>query len=277
LEIYREAGRQFHDFLVERHFPIDASRIEKLHVENWFIYLREERAAKDATIRARFSALRRFFNWCVLEEEVAVSPMVRMRAPRVDEPAPDVLTEPEARALLAACDGKDFEARRDMAIIRLMLDTGLRRFEVAAMTHAEIKIQLDTHLISVVGKGSRVESVYFGDKTARDLDRYLRVRVLHPRATLPALWLAQKGALTGDGIHDLITRRAKEAGIRHIHPHLLRHTWADALKSGGASDEDVMTLGRWKDPKIMRRYAKSRATARAVETAKRIGTLGDRL
>jgi site-specific recombinase XerD len=164
-----------------------------------------------------------------------------------------------------------------MAIVRLMLDTGLRRFEAAAMTVAEIKVQLDTHLIAVVGKGSRLETVYFGDKTARDLDRYLRVRVLHPRAALPSLWLAQKGALTGDGIHDLITRRAKEAGIRHIHPHLLRHTWADAMKSNGASDEDVMTLGRWKDSKIMRRYAKSRATARAVETAKRLGTLGDRL
>jgi site-specific recombinase XerD len=277
LEIYGEAGRQFHEFQVERHSAVDPVEIEKQHVENWLIYLREERQAKPATIRARFSALRRFFNWCVAEEEITHSPMTRMRAPDVDEPSPDVLTDAEAKSLLATCEGKDFEARRDMAIVRLMLDTGLRRFEVAAMTLADIKAQIDTHLISVVGKGSRTESVYFGDKTARDLDRYLRVRVLHPRAALPGLWLAQKGALTGDGIHDLITRRAKEAGIRHIHPHLLRHTWADAFKSGGASDEDVMTLGRWKDPKIMRRYAKSRATARAVETARRIGTLGDRL
>jgi site-specific recombinase XerD len=277
LEIYREAGRQFHDFLSERHLTLDPTRIDKSHVEDWFIYLREEKNAKPATIRARFSALRKFFNWCMAEEEIQHSPMARLKPPRVDEPAPEVLTEDEMKAMLAACDGKDFEARRDMAIVRLMLDTGLRRFEVAAMTVAEIKMQLDTHLISVVGKGSYPKTVYFGDRTARDIDRYLRVRVLHPRAALPALWLAQKGALTGDGIHDLITRRAEQAGIRHIHPHLLRHTWADHKKSSGASDEDVMTLGGWKDAKVMRRYAKSRAVARAVDTAKRLGTLGDRL
>jgi site-specific recombinase XerD len=278
LEIYAEAGRQFHDFQIARHSTVDPARIEKLHVENWLIHLREERDAKESTIRARFSALRRFFNWCVDEGEITTSPMVRMKAPRVDEPAPGVLTDAEAKALLAACDGKDFEARRDMAIIRLMLDTGLRRFEVAAMTYdaAAIKMQLDTHLISVIGKGSRVGAVRFGDKTARDIDRYLRVRALHPRAALPALWLAQKGALTGDGVHHLVKRRAALAAIRTIHPHLLRHTWAHTMKSAGASDEDVMTLGRWRDRKVMARYGQSAAFERAAETARRLSP-GDRL
>jgi site-specific recombinase XerD len=204
--------------------------------------------------------------------------MSRMHAPRVDEPAPGVLTDAEAKALLAACEGKDFESRRDMAIIRLMLDTGLRRFEVAAMTYdpAAIKVQLDTHLISIMGKGSRVGVVRFNDKAARDIDRYLRLRVHHPRAALGALWLAQKGALTGDGIHHLIKRRAAMAGTRAIHPHLLRHTWAHVMKSNGATDEDVMTLGRWRDRKIMARYGQSAAFERAAETARRISP-GDRL
>jgi site-specific recombinase XerD len=278
LEIYAEAGRQFHAFQVERHSTVDPAHVEKLHVENWLIYLQVERGAMPATIRARFSALRRFFNWCVEEGEIAVSPMIRLHAPRVDEPAPGVLTETEAKALLAACEGKDFEARRDMAIIRLMLDTGLRRFEVAAMTYepAAMKMQLDSHLVSVKGKGSRLGTVRFNDKAARDLDRYLRVRALHPRAALPTLWLAQKGGLTGDGIHHLIKRRAALAGIRTIHPHLLRHTWAHMMKSAGASDEDVMTLGRWRDRKVMARYGQSAAFERAAETARRLSP-GDRL
>ncbi len=278
LEIYGEAGRQFHDFQAERHSAVDPAEITKAHIENWLIHLREERQAKPATIRARFSALRRFFNWCVEEGEREHSPMVRMHAPRVDEPSPGVLTDAEAKALLAACEGKDFEARRDMAIIRLMLDTGLRRFEVAAITYdaAAIKMMLETHLISVVGKGSRVGVVRFGDKTARDIDRYLRVRAHHSHAALPALWLAQKGALTGDGVHHLVKRRAAMAGIRAIHPHLLRHTWAHLMKSTGASDEDVMTLGRWRDRKVMARYGQSAAFERAAETARRLSP-GDRL
>jgi site-specific recombinase XerD len=278
LTIYGEAGRQFHDFQIARHSTIDPAAIEKVHVENWLIYLREERDAKDATIRARFSALRRFFNWCVEEGEIEHSSMDRMHAPRVDEPAPGVLTEAEAKALLTACDGKEFEDRRDMAIIRLMFDTGLRRFEVAAMSYepTATKMMLDTHLLSVIGKGSRAGTVRFGDKVARDIDRYLRVRARHPRAALGGLWLAQKGSLTGDGVHHLIRRRAAMAGIRSIHPHLLRHTWAHVMKSSGATDEDVMTLGRWRDRKVMARYGQSAAFERAAETAKRLSP-GDRL
>jgi integrase/recombinase XerD len=89
--------------------------------------------------------------------------------------------------------------------------------------------------------------------------------------------LAQQGPLTGDNIHHLIGRRARAAAIpRTIHPHMNRHTWADAIKKAGASDEDVMTLGRWQDSKIMRRYGSSAAVARARETARRLSS-GDRL
>ncbi|HET6311665.1 MAG TPA: tyrosine-type recombinase/integrase [Candidatus Nitrosotalea sp.] len=270
LEIYAEAGRQFHEFQLERHSTVDPAHVEKLHVENWLIYLREERGVKPATIRARFSALRRFFNWCVDEGEVEHSPMLRMHAPKVDEPAPDVLTDAEANKLLKACEDKDFESRRDRAIIGLMLDTGLRRFEVAAMGYEAIKSQLDSGSIQVMGKGSRQGIVFFGVKTARDIDRYLRVRAQHRLAADSSLWLAQKGALTGDGVHHLVKRRAALAGIRAIHPHLFRHTWANAMKAGGASDEDVMTLGRWRDRKIMARYGASAAIQRAAETARRL-------
>jgi site-specific recombinase XerD len=174
--------------------------------------------------------------------------MARMKGIQVEEPTPEVLSEAELRRLLKACEGKEFEDRRDMAVLRLMIDTGLRRFEIAQMTLDGT--DLDGHVIRVVGKGGREALAFFGVKTARDLDRYLRVRVHHIHAGLPAFWLAQKGALTGDGIHHLVQRRAKLAGLeRKIWPHLFRHSWAHAMKSAGASDEDVMTLGRWRDRK----------------------------
>jgi site-specific recombinase XerD len=97
------------------------------------------------------------------------------------------------------------------------------------------------------------------------------------QAALPALWLAQKGALTGDGVHHLVQRRAGLAGIeRAVWPHLLRHSFAHAMKAAGNADEVVMTLGRWKDPKVMRRYGASAAVQRAKE-AHRATSPGDRL
>jgi site-specific recombinase XerD len=275
LEVYADGGRLFHTWLHETNRPTDPSLIRKEHVEDFLIWLREDRAAKPATVRARFSTLRRFFNWCVDEGEVEHSPMARMHGPKVEEPPPAVLTEDEQRALLNACKGDAFEDRRDVALIRLMLDAGLRRGEVAGMQFDGL--DLNGQVVKIMGKGGRPGFAFFGAKTARDIDRYMRARTRHPHAALDALWLAQKGALSGDGIHHLIQRRAGLAGIqRSIHPHLTRHSWAHAMKSAGASDEDVMTLGRWRDRKVMARYGASAALARAQETAKRLSP-GDRL
>jgi site-specific recombinase XerD len=275
LSAYGDAADLFYGFLRERNWPTDPAHLEKRHVEDFLIWLRVERQAKPATVRARFSTLRRFFNWCIEEGEIEHSPMARMHGPKVEEPPPPVLSEDEQQRLLAACKGNEFEDRRDMALLRLMLDAGIRRGEVAGIKLEDL--DLDHRVIKILGKGNRPGLAYFGVKTERDLDRYLRVRTSHPRRELLDLWLAQKGALTGDGIHYLIGRRARLAGIdRPIHPHLTRHTWAHTLKAGGASDEDVMTLGHWKDPKVMARYGSSAAMARAQETHRRLSP-GDRI
>ena len=90
---------------VARSYPLDPTVMEKRHVEEFLIHLREERGAKPATVRNRFSALRRFFNFLLDEAEIQHSPMARMRGPRVDELPPEVLTDAELSALLRACEG----------------------------------------------------------------------------------------------------------------------------------------------------------------------------
>jgi site-specific recombinase XerD len=273
--MYREAGGQAHAYFAESAMPTDPALIQKAHVEAWLIYLREERMVKPATLSARFSALRRFFTWLEAEGEIVLSPMVRMKAPKVEVVAPNVLTDDEQRRLLDACRGSAFEDRRDAAILRLMLDTGLRRGEVAAMKLDDLDLQ--GQAVRLVGKGGRPGVVFFGVRTARDLDRYLRTRPRHRLADLSWMWLAQNGGLSGDGLLQMLQRRGRAGGVtRHLHPHLLRHTWAHSMKMAGASDEDTMVLGRWRDRNVMARYGASAAVARAQETHRRLSP-GDRL
>jgi site-specific recombinase XerD len=78
----------------------------------------------------------------------------------------------------------------------------------------------------VVGKGGRERALPFGRKTALALDRYLRARSRHRLAHLDALWLGQRGPLTTSGLRDLLDRRAWQAGIQALHPHMFRHTFA---------------------------------------------------
>ena len=84
----------------------------------------------------RFRALRRFYNWLVDEEIMTASPMARMIEPAVPEQPVPILSDAELAALLKATTGKEFEQRRDHAMIRLFLDCGIRVGERWHMSEA---------------------------------------------------------------------------------------------------------------------------------------------
>jgi integrase len=76
-------------------------------------------------------------------------------------------------------------------LIRLLLDTGMRRGKLAGMAVADVDFESDVAL--VIGKSGRPRACPFGKKTAVALDRYLREPRFHPHANLDALWLGQCG------------------------------------------------------------------------------------
>jgi site-specific recombinase XerC len=87
--------------------------------------------------------------------------------------------------------GKDFNAGRDVAIIRLLIDSGMRRSEIAELKVKDL--DWDNNLAFVVGKDRRPRACPFGRKTAQALDRYLRLRDQHRDAVSEALWLGKAG------------------------------------------------------------------------------------
>jgi site-specific recombinase XerD len=150
--------------------------------------------------------------------------MAKMKPPVVpDQPIP-VLGEPQLRALFAVCAGKDFDARRDTALLMVLVDAGPRRAELLGMRLEDLNFEYD--VVRVLGKGGRERALPFGRKTALALDRYLRARSRHRLAHLDALWLGQRGPLTISGLRGLLDRRARQAGIPALHPHMFRHTFA---------------------------------------------------
>lgn len=227
-------------------------------------------------VSVAYRALQQFFKWAdEVEEEITPNPMAKMRPPEVPDPETPVLREDQVKALWKVCEGKDFTARRDAAVVRLMLDTGLRLAETAGLMVETVSLR--DREVYVMGKGRRGRVAPFGHATARALDRYERVRERHAAADLPAYWLAERrrGPFTGTGIYQMLKKRGAEAGIEDLHPHMLRHSWAHYAKDV-LHDDEMMRLAGWKSRAMLSRYAASSADARARESAKRTA-LGDRL
>jgi site-specific recombinase XerD len=202
IETYLEAAGQLVDYVTAA--GVGSMEIERHHVEDFIAEQIETHSAATASVRCR--ALQQFFTWCLDEEELDVNPMAKMRPPVVPERPVPVLGEDKARALLKACAGSGFVPRRDTAIVRLFLDTGMRLSELAKLRVDDVDLSDDVAIVT--GKGRRPRACPFGSRTAQALDRYVRTRSRQPQAGLPALWLGANGraAMTDNGIAQMIRK-----------------------------------------------------------------------
>lgn len=228
--------------------------------------------AKPATATARHLAVRRFSAWLTEEGEIPADPLLGLKAPKLDQPVVQPLSDDELRALLKACRGADFMDKRDEAILRLMFTTGARAGEVVAMRMEDLRLRDQPPTVTIYrGKGGRGRVVPLAAEVAAAIDRYLRARRSHRLASSPELWLGDRGkGFSYDALHKALRGRAEAAGVAGFHPHRLRHTAAHRWLAKGGSEGGLMAVAGWTRPDMLMRYTRAQAQARAAEEAQRL-------
>jgi site-specific recombinase XerD len=225
-----------------------------------------------------------FFTWLSREEPslMPVSPMAGLGRPHVPRKRKPALEDDDLRKLLAAAAGNGFEARRDTAIQRVLMDTGMRISSLAGLQlnpeNPEANdVLLSQKLLIIRLKGGKVIGVPVGRKACAALDRYIRARARHPQAEgTTALWIGLRGALTATGMRAMLERRALQAGVHGVHPHRYRRTLAHNWLKDGGTELDLMAITGWSTRAMIDLYAGELAEGRARAAHARLSP-GDRI
>jgi integrase/recombinase XerD len=184
----------------------------------------------------KLTALRMFARFLVREKLRADDFTELMAGPKIVRKLPQTLSAAEIGRLLASPAGGDPASLRDRALLELFYSSGLRVSELGALTLQQV--DLEGGYARVFGKGSKERVVPMGGRAQEALSAWIasgRPHYVKPR-TRSELFLSSRGAaLSRVSLWSIVKKHAKRAGITQgVKPHLLRHSFATHLLSGGA-------------------------------------------
>jgi site-specific recombinase XerD len=249
---YNLSIQQFYRFLTEMEKSTKLADLNEGVVRQFILYLQEKTRWQDnpyipkkegklaaISIQTYIRGLRAFFNWLYKQHYTIENRLANLKPPKAQSKLVETLTEGEIKAILSCVDTRTTAGYRDHAILLLLLDTGLRSSELVSLRSDDVNI--DAGYLKVMGKGGKERIVPFGVMAQRALLRYVANSRLVP--LLPdtgSFFLTLEGLpLTRNSLKMMFQRLGTKCGIKRLHPHLCRHTFAtNYLVNGG----DVFTL-----------------------------------
>jgi len=221
-------------------FCVDIPNVDAVIVSRFFAEL-QGRGLSASRQHQAYRTLKTFFRWCVTTGTLIENPLrgFTMRTPKT---LPDVPTEDELRAVLAACL-ETLEGIRNRSLLLVLADAGLRASELLHLLVEDWR-PADRGLFVRAGKGRKDRVAFVGPTTTRTLKVWL---AHHPLPSPEAFLFCDRAGrpLKYRHLVQIIHRLSTKAGLsahRRLHPHALRHFAATSWLRGGAGLDEVRRL-----------------------------------
>jgi len=209
--------------------------IQPINIQN-HIASRHRKGLGSKSLQRELSAIRSFFNYLLKKHLLDNNPALHIRAPKQDRKLPKVLDVDQMTGILDTTPDSPLEIR-DLAMFELFYSSGLRLSELAALNIDDLDLK-DQSLKVLQGKGGKQRNLPVGSKAVVAITKWLKYR---PESTELALFTSNKGCRLGQRSVQLrLDKWCKKIGLpEHVHPHMLRHSFASHLLE---SSQDIRAV-----------------------------------
>ncbi len=216
------------------------SELRDHHIRSFAATLRHKRLAS-RSMQRNLSAIRSFYNFLLREDKAQINPAASASAPKQKRQLPDVLDVDQVSKLLDI-KTDDSLSLRDWAIMELLYSSGLRLSELSNLDLHHIDLSDQT--VRVTGKGEKTRIVPVGRFAIEALQQWLQSRVGIAKHDEQAIFVNKNGTrLSQRSIQSRMRQWAIKQGLdKHVHPHMLRHSFASHLLESSGDLRAVQEL-----------------------------------
>ena len=264
VEAYRDDLRDFGRFMgwsAKGADPlvVSAEQVRKVgedDVKTWMLEMLEKEKQSPRSVKRKLSALHSFYRFLLRTGKVTRDVTARVVPPKADKPLPVFFRPAEMEAALAPSgspiegerfvDGESFENLRDLLIIEMLYQTGMRQAEMLGLQDKDLDLQQGQ--VRIFGKRRKERIVPFGSALAEQIKEYMEARDALC-STTPAVFFVKRSRggeivpLTKNTLYTIVRTRMGEVSTLKKHsPHVLRHTFATTMLDNGADIRTIQAL-----------------------------------
>lgn len=233
---YRTDLKTYLNFLENK--KINYETITHLEITDFLWHLKTSKF-KPRSIYRMIESIRQFYKFLISGNYIKTDPTIYLTVPKIPKILPDMLTNEEVTKLLNSVSGNDKISVRNRAMLELLYATGLRVSELINLKFSNIDV--DECYVKIFGKGNKERLVPFGQKAQLYLKRYLRTR--NNKISEFVFLTKLNKPISRIEFWRQLKQISIKAGItKNITPHILRHSFATHLLTGGADIRFVQEM-----------------------------------
>ena len=251
VEWYTSFLDRFLSFLEHKDYPTAVNYVTRNHIRDFIRHLQVEARVprtgtplSTATIQGYVRTLKAFFSWAIREEYIDSNPMTAIAMPKSQTKVINTFTDEQMAKLSDVCLQSSLNGHRDLAILLLFLDSGLRVSELVGIDLEDVNLS-EGYITIKHGKGQKERTVPIGSVVQKSLWKYMNMYRPKPlTSSINSLFLTSSGLpLSRNAVQQMVRRLARHAGITGVRcsPHTFRHSFAKKYIVNGG---DIFSLQR---------------------------------